>query len=265
MKKRLFSLALVLAMCVSLCAVAFASPSNFSANEKRIYLVNTCNIPADFLNSVTDDIVSKIYEDATTNRMTVSSYAVENDFIGQSNENVLPTSISSSDFRLTTLVTKVFSGNTDNFLHYTVYVSYEWFDKNPFCRMSDDGITVNWDNTLLFYEAGSFFGRLYSKSDVTNRWVRYKDLTSTDETNQGGLGVSIPLFADKSTCLQGTIGFNLGTNFFGSGRTSTINGNYAHSYIKVAQTMTFSTQGFSVGFAPISSLNLCSSSANLTL
>ncbi len=47
MKKRMISLVLALAMCLSLCTTVFADPGA-SVEEKKSYLLNTCNIPADF-------------------------------------------------------------------------------------------------------------------------------------------------------------------------------------------------------------------------
>lgn len=66
MKKRMTSLVLALAMCLSLCTTVFADPGA-SVEEKRAYLLNTCNIPADFLDSATSDTISSLYEDATKN------------------------------------------------------------------------------------------------------------------------------------------------------------------------------------------------------
>lgn len=89
MKKRMTSLVLALAMCLSLCTTVFADPGA-SVEEKRAYLLNTCNIPADFLDSATSDTISSLYEDATKNYITVSSYEVETKSMLQQEQEVSP-------------------------------------------------------------------------------------------------------------------------------------------------------------------------------
>lgn len=171
MKKCVISLVLALVMCLSTCATVFADSTDLSTDEKRVYLDSTCSIPTEFLNSATDDIISEIYEETTTNCVTVSSYVEERDNMGQSNPSISPISFSPNDFKMSTLVMKVMDRSGTTFLYYDVYTDCEWLNKAPFWRIGKDGITVNWDNSLLYYVADSFYGRLYYKTQTSNGWI----------------------------------------------------------------------------------------------
>ena len=264
MKKRMTSLVLALAMCLPLCTTVFADPGA-SVEEKRAYLMSNSNVPAYFLNSVEDEIILKIYEEIAVNGATVASYDQVTENMEPSTQTISPmSSIPSSDFKMSTLVLKSKGDAKLKVWYYTVYTHYEWFDKDPFCRRRD-GITVNWDNTLFSYEAGSFAVISYLKNDVNTTWRSYASDYSPDEVNQGGLGGSFDLHYDKGNYLTGTLYFQLTTEFGGSGKRTTINSQYAHTYDLVVAALGFSKDGPSVVFETTYKRKLCASSYTLTL
>ncbi|MGN0314351.1 MAG: hypothetical protein ACI4EG_06130, partial [Fusicatenibacter sp.] len=123
----------------------------------------------------------------------------ERDNMGQPNPSISPMSISPNDFKMSTLVMKVMDRSGTTFLYYDVYTDYEWLNKAPFWRLDKDGITVNWDNSLLYYVADSFYGRLYYKTQTSNGWIRYDYLQNPDKAEQGGVGVTFDLHNDCET------------------------------------------------------------------
>lgn len=98
---------LALAMCLSLCTTVFADPGA-SVEEKRAYLMSNSNVPADFLNSVEDEIILKIYEEIAVNGATVASYDQVTENMEPSTQTISPmSSIPSSDFKMSTLVFEI--------------------------------------------------------------------------------------------------------------------------------------------------------------
>lgn len=264
MKKRLLSLVLALATCLSLCTTVFADPS-VSIEGKKAYLRNVCNIPDSFLDSVEDETVEKIYEEAAGNSVTVASYNEVTENMEEPTQAISPmASIPASDFKMSTLVLKTTDSAGSKTLYYTVYTYYEWFDKDPFCRRRD-GITVNWDNTLLTYMPGYFSLKSYLKNDVNPKWREYASDNVPDASNQGGVGVSFLLSADKGNWLKGTLSFRLVTDFSGSGRRTTINSQYAHTYDLIIASIGFNADGPGINFSTTTKRKLCSSSAMITL
>lgn len=269
MRKRFISLVLALAMCLSLCVTAFADPG-MSVEEEKAYLLNTCNIPADFLNSATNDTILDLYEKATKNYITVSSYVVETKSMIQQNQEISPLgNIPATDMELKTLVTKVFDKSSKKFLYLDVYVDFEWFNKAPFWRLANDGITLNWSDSILGYESdGGFYLRLYYKTDTSNRWIRYFSQLSPTKAVQGGLGIVFDLHNDCETYLKGNMCVRLYTcdpDEYGSGRRTTINSNYAHTYLVPNVSLSIVATSPGVGFSPTSGRDFCSSSATVTL
>ncbi len=263
MKKRALTLFLALVMCLSTCIPAFGDSANMSTAGQKAYLAGVCGIPTEFLDSVTEDIILDMYEDSVGKCVTVSSYEVKYGVMEPSSA-ISPMSIPSSDFKMTTLVTKVLNSSGTEFLYYSVYTNYEWLDKEPSYRLSKDGITVNWDNNYLYYKANSFYAKSYYKT-ATSSWIQYDYITSPDKAEQGGVGVSFDLHNDYATWLKGTVYLRVGTDSFGSGRTTTINSNYAHTCVPLTSTFGFNISGVNVGFSSTSGRELCASSTNVTL
>ena len=268
MKKRMTSLVLALAMCLSLCTTVFADPGA-SVEEKRAYLLNTCNIPADFLDSATSDTISSLYEDATKNYITVSSYEVETKSMLQQEQEVSPLgNIPTKDMKLRTLVTKVFD-RSNKFLRLAVYVNFEWLNKAPFWRLADDGITVNWNDDILEYDGQSgFYLKLYYKADTSKDWIRYYSQYSPTKSVQGGLGVIFDLHNDYQTYLKGEMCIPLYTieeDEYGSGRRTTINSNYAHTYVVPNISLSLVATNPGIDFSTTLGRDFCSNSATVTL
>lgn len=268
MKKRMISLVLALAMCLSLCATVFAD-SGASIEGKKAYLQNVANIPAGFLDSATNDTISELYEEATKNYITVASYEVGTKSMIQQDQTVSPLgNISTTDMKLSTLVTKVFDRSGKKFLYLDVRVDYEWFNKAPFWRLANDGITINWNGDILGFEENSFYLRLYYKTDRSTDWNRYYSQFSPTKADQGGFGVVFDLHNDYQTYLKGSVGARLYTvaeDEFGSGKRTTINSNYAHTYMVPNLTLSIVSTSPGVDFSPKFGRDFCSSSATISL
>lgn len=263
MKKQIISLILLLAMSLSLCATALAAPADMSVEEEKDYLGGVCKIPDSFLDSVGDDVISDLYEEAVENNVTVSSY--EEVMEAMDSRAATRASIPASDFSLRTLVLKVTDRTGKQFMYYDVYTYYEWFNKAPFWRLGRDGVTVNWDNSLFYYKEKSFIYYGYSKLDGMDYWKEYDRFYQPDKVTQGGLGVSFDLLNSDVTYLKGTIFFRLGSDSFGCGKTTTINSNYGHTYLSTAPSVSFGASGAGVGFTTSFGRKFCSSSTNVKL
>ena len=121
MKKRMISLVLALAMCLSLCATVFAD-SGASIEGKKAYLQNVANIPANFLNSVEDETILSIYEEVVVNGAAIVSYDEVTENMESSTQMILPmASIPSDDFEMSTIVLGTPSKTESKILYPSIY------------------------------------------------------------------------------------------------------------------------------------------------
>ncbi|MEA5142406.1 MAG: hypothetical protein VB023_02360 [Oscillibacter sp.] len=171
-------------------------------------------------------------------------------------------SISGNDFSMSTAALKVMSSDRTTFLYYAVYTNYEWYNQKPSWRLGKDGITVNWDNSLLYYMANSFYCKNYYQTSGTK--YTYSNTSTPDEVNQGGIGITFDLHNDEMTYLSGTVFFRLSSDQYGSGRSTTINSVYAHSLISIP-TLSVGFSGFGVAFSQSAGRDFSSSSDTIYL
>ena len=88
---------------------------------------------------------------------------------------------------MSTAAVKVMSSDRTVFLYYAAYTNYEWYNQKPSWRLEKDGITVNWDNSLLYYMANSFYCKNYYRTSGTK--YTYSNTSTPDEVNQGELAL----------------------------------------------------------------------------
>lgn len=153
MKKRLFCLVLAFAMSLSLSVPAFASSQQLTRDEKIEHLVQ-CGIPEDVLIDHSDRTINEIYETSLTNYIELANVDESFGLSSANGSGNTRAAITDGTFQLNTLVMAVYESDRVTFRYYAVYAKYEWTTV-PTYHMTD-GITFNWDHSLLTYMDGTF-------------------------------------------------------------------------------------------------------------
>lgn len=241
MKKKLsFLLAIVMVLSLTTTALATEVPIS-SIESMRTYLTEV-GVEEEFINTVSDEMITSLYDEMSSGRAEVESYSVAYGNIGGQEVSAVMSqagAIPAADMSLHCLTTRVSSGG-GKIEKYRVWVSYKWLDsnktsqtKNPFWRLTQDGIIVNWDSTYLTFESGSMWYQGYFTNPLNpDKKIAYGErLTKSRENAQGGLGILFDLHRDGYMYLSGEMHIALipKTGAAGSGATN-INANYAHTY-----------------------------------
>lgn len=211
----------------------------------RTYLTEV-GVEEEFINTVSDEMITSLYDEMSSGRAEVESYSVAYGNIGGQEVSAVMSqagAIPAADMSLHCLTTRVSSGG-GKIEKYRVWVSYKWLDsnktsqtKNPFWRLTKDGIIVNWDSTYLTFESGSMWYQGYFTNPLNpdKKHAYGERLTKSRENAQGGLGILFDLHRDGYMYLSGEMHIALipKTGAAGSGATN-INANYAHTYGKAS-------------------------------
>lgn len=147
-----------------------------------------------------------------------------------------------------------FTDNNGRVAKVNIVVYYEWL-KDPMNKRTD-GISVNWDNSVFTFLAGSF----YSYDQLLISGILSKKLnecSAPDLAQQGGIGYSAML----SVHADGSAGWARGTASFyivpttspvyettnsTNANTTSINVNYVHDRTPIWGSISFSVSGFGV-------------------
>lgn len=99
-------------------------------------------------------------------------------------------------------------------------------------------------------------------------WIRYYSQYSPTKSVQGGLGVIFDLHNDYQTYLKGEMCIPLYTieeDEYGSGKRTTINSNYAHTYVVPNISLSLVATNPGIDFSTTLGRDFCSNSATVTL
>lgn len=236
MKKRIsFLLAiLMILLCVT---PVFATEESDDIAAMCEYLKEQ-NVPEAFLFAASTNTIESLYDDFIQKGATVAGYSAET---GQlENHTVLPSarlaSIPDADFSMQLLITRTSDSGLDTF---SLRIIYSWLDddttsqtKNPFYRLKQDGLMVNWNYNYLTYDENTFVYWGYAKNPSTNKSFCYTTTTNLAKAPQGGIWVMFDLNRDGYLYLSGEMRLDLieTASAPGSGATN-ISVEYAHAHV----------------------------------
>lgn len=257
--KKFLSVFFLISMLWALVVPTYATqPPIDDIETMREYLRDQC-VPESFLDTVSDDMIRSLYQDLYFGGETVEKYSIN---FGQLNNQPMQSStlagaIPQSDFVLKCLVTKRTTGGN---VYFGVRVTYEWLDdnklsqcKNPFWRLNQDGIIVDWDHAYLGYVTGTFSYQGYAYNPLAETRFAYGErIIAPTKASQGALGVMFDLYRDAFMYLSGEMSLKLQakSTAIGSGITN-INAEYAHE--------PFATSGLSMTIGKVFTINFTGS------
>ncbi|MBO5001220.1 MAG: hypothetical protein J6J01_00075 [Oscillospiraceae bacterium] len=252
MKKRLLSLLLALAMCLSLSVPVWANPTLLSTQAKADHLIEH-GIPQNIVEDMTPATIDALYSETLNNCVTLVSHVEQPGLITIPNGELCPRIVSDGDF---TLSLSVYASNDSagNFLYYFVTSQYQW-DSIPNHHYVD-AMYLDWPRNYLTLDGDSFHYSPYYK--LTNGSWTYDTATATSDPSiaiQGGVGLVFDLKdavlpTDDFYYYKGSITFRLlKASPSSTGNTVQINTNYAHTVNSTGgKTITVGSSGVSLDF-----------------
>lgn len=247
----------ILKSCVSvlmLIVLLFVSIVPAFAVESPYDILLEKGVPVELLDSLTDDIILKIYNEIGTK--SISSVTSKTVYLTEKNGDIQPAGeISESSLYLEISGIKLTdSGKLTGVVFILVW---EWAPDKPVFRQTDS-ITVNWDASVFNYKGDSFCSvSLYRYTHSPQEWQVFREYTRPAESNQGGLGFYSPLAGDLpnySISNSGLAIFALNMNSPEKDkdtRSTSINVNYVHNRSIVIPSLSFTKTGLSVSVGTI--------------
>ena len=259
MKKKILSLLLALAMCLSLSVPAWAESLEPSFNDKYNSLLSS-GFPESFLSELDEYCIDYLYDEAQENYLVYGGAsatlangigAITPHAIG--NPGIAPTAVTDGTFNMTSHHVIAYAENHVDVNYYTIFVNYEWTSTTTFC--DEDGFVSNWPSEHLTYRSGTFRYRPYYKTTSATSWtLDTTNQTSTPDTLvQGGLGIVFDLksSSNQNYMHKGTFYYSLNKVLPNSdGINVTVNSIYAHKCLETSMEITLSVDGPSVTFVP---------------
>ena len=182
--KKILSLTLVLALCLSLAIPTFAASDNtYRVDEMKAFLISR-EYPSEFLETLIDPQIESLYTSVANNDSYFYGFVTGEGII--ETDYAVYTGSLENEIELTVLlgIPPTVAGENSTISEVYVYVYYDWL-KVPSSRGSD-GITVNWDSSLFSFKSMSATD--YAQSPFSGQWVTNATWNSPTRLGQGGLG-----------------------------------------------------------------------------